>query len=156
MTRSYSPASTACSHPNRQVTEREGRETLLQCPVSCEDGVMKPLGVHHVSINVDDAEEAVAFYTGILGLTVRDDRPDLGFKGAWLDCGGQQLHLLELTVPDDRGQHFAIQVRDIEATISLVRSTGVEIGDPEPIASGQQAFLRDPSGNVIELHEPAK
>jgi len=117
---------------------------------------MKPLGVHHVSINVDDAEEATAFYADVLGLTVRDDRPDLGFNGVWLDCGAQQLHLLELTVPDDRGQHFAIQVQNVDAAVSLVRSKGIEIGDPAPIASGRQAFLHDPSGNVIELHEPAK
>ena len=117
---------------------------------------MESLGVHHVSINVDDTELAVAFYTDVLGMTIRDDRPDLGFDGAWLDFGGQQLHLLELTVPDDRGQHFAIWVEDIDAAIALVRSRGVEVSDPSGIATSRQAFLRDPSGNLIELHEPAK
>ncbi|RLE23876.1 MAG: lactoylglutathione lyase [Actinobacteria bacterium] len=117
---------------------------------------MKPLGVHHVSINVDDADVAVSFYTEVLGLSLRDDRPDLGFNGAWLDLGDQQLHLLELTVPNDRGQHFAIQVEDIDRAIADVRSKGTEVGDASPIAGNRQAFLHDPSGNLVELHQPAK
>jgi catechol 2,3-dioxygenase-like lactoylglutathione lyase family enzyme len=116
---------------------------------------MQPLGVHHVSINVDDTDVAVAFYTDVLGMTLRDDRPDLGFNGAWLDFGSHQLHLLELTVPDDRGQHFAIDIEDIDAATSFVRSKGVDVSDPTPIASSRQAFLRDPSGNLVELHQPA-
>jgi len=48
---------------------------------------MEPLGVHHVSVNVRDVDEAIAFYVGSLGMTVRADRPDFGFGGAWLDVG---------------------------------------------------------------------
>ena len=50
-----------------------------------------PLGVHHVSLNVSDTAESVTFYTEVLGLTVRDDRPDFSFGGAWLDLGAQQV-----------------------------------------------------------------
>ena len=123
---------------------------------ACQDGVMKSLGVHHVSINVDDTDVAVTFYTDVLGMTLRCERADLGFDGALLEFGSHQLHLLELTVPDDRGQHFAIHVDDIDAAISFVRSKGVEVGDLTPIASSRQAFLHDPSGNLVELHQPAK
>ena len=52
---------------------------------------MQPLGVHHVSLNVDDVAAATAFYTEVLGLVVRSDRPDFGFDGAWLDVGDQSL-----------------------------------------------------------------
>ena len=52
--------------------------------------VMRPLAVHHVSINVPDVDVVVAFYTGVLGDTVRDDRPDFGFAGAWIDLGDNQ------------------------------------------------------------------
>ena len=60
---------------------------------------MRPLAVHHVSINVDDVEAALAFYTDLLGLSLRTDRPDFGFGGAWLDAGGQQVHLIEGSPP---------------------------------------------------------
>ena len=116
---------------------------------------VQPLGVHHVSINVRDAAESVTFYTEVLGLTQRDDRPDFGFGGAWLDLGVQQVHLLEIAVPDDVGQHFAIHVADIDASVADLRDKGIEVSDPKPVASSRQCFLRDPSGNLIELHEPA-
>lgn len=123
--------------------------------VSCQTARVQPLGIHHVSINVHDTAAAIEFYTGVLGLTVRSDRPDFSFDGAWLDLGGQQVHLLELAVPDDRGQHFAIQVHDLDATVGEIRGRGIDIADPKPVGTGRQAFLRDPSGNLIELHEPA-
>ena len=117
---------------------------------------MEPLGVHHVSINVHDADEALAFYTEVLGLHQRDDRPDrFGIGGVWLDLGAQQVHLIETTVPADNGQHFAIRVADIAEAVAELRDRGVEVSDPIPVATSRQCFLRDPSGNLIELHEPA-
>ncbi|CAN5862743.1 VOC family protein [soil metagenome] len=115
---------------------------------------MAVLGVHHVSINVADVEAAVGFYTGSLGLALRDDRPDFGFVGAWLDAGAQQLHLIEAPPPDDRGQHLALKVGDLDATVAELRSGGVAVSDPAPVGSGRQAFLHDPSGNLVELHQP--
>lgn len=116
--------------------------------------VVEPLGVHHVSINVRDASEALEFYTQTLGLRQRDDRPDFGFGGAWLDVGDQQVHLIESAVPHDCGQHFAIRVADIDAAVSRLRERAIEVSDPKPVAASRQCFLRDPSGNLIELHEP--
>jgi len=116
---------------------------------------MQPLGVHHVSINVADADEAIGFYTDVLGLTVRGDRPDFPFGGAWLDLGEQQVHLLEVDVPDDKGQHFAIRVADLPAAVAELRRRGVTVTDPSPVGTSLQSFLHDPSGNRIELHQPA-
>ena len=114
-----------------------------------------PLGVHHVSINVRDTAESVAFYTEVLGLSQRSDRPDFDFGGAWLDLGEQQVHLLEIDVPDDVGQHFAIQVADLDAAVAALRERGVEVTAPSAVGTGRQSFLHDPSGNRVELHQPA-
>lgn len=116
---------------------------------------MQPLGVHHVSINVGDVGAALRFYVDVLGLTPRSDRPAFGFGGAWLDLGSQQVHLIEARGPADCGQHFAIQVADLDAVISELRGKGVTVSDASPVGTGQQAFLHDPSGNLVELHQPA-
>lgn len=114
---------------------------------------MRPTAVHHVSINVDDLDAALAFYTDVLGLTVRTDRPELGIDGAWLDAGGQQLHLIVAPVPGGLGQHFAIRVDDLDAAVAELRGRGIGIGDPSPVGTGRQAFLSDPAGNLVELHQ---
>lgn len=114
---------------------------------------MRALGVHHVSLNVDDVPAAVDFYVGRLGCTERGDRPDFGFGGAWLDIGDQQIHLLEAPAADDRGQHVALQVEDLAACVAELRRSGVEVSDPSPVGTGLQAFLHDPAGNLVELHQ---
>jgi glyoxylase I family protein len=112
-------------------------------------------GVHHVSLNVTDAEEAGAFYEDVLGLT-RIERPDFGFPGVWLDAGGVQVHLLE--VPDHRapdGQHFAFRVDDVDAVHARLTERGVKASAPSAFpGAGRQSFFRDPSGNLIELNQP--
>lgn len=114
---------------------------------------MRPLAVHHVSLTVSDTAEALAFYTRTLGMTRREDRPSVLGPGAWLDAGGQQVHLVEGMPPPSRGQHFALLVADLDAAVADLRAAGVEVADPVPIGTSRQAFLRDPSGNAIELHE---
>lgn len=114
---------------------------------------MQPSGVHHVSINVADVEAALAFYVETLGLRPRTDRPDFGFGGAWLDAGGQQVHLIAGATPPAQGQHFALRVDDLDAAIGELRGQGVAVSDAVPVGASRQAFLSDPSGNQIELHQ---
>lgn len=114
---------------------------------------MQPIGVHHVSINVVDVDAAIAFYTELLGFTLRDDRPDFRFPGAWLNVGGQQLHLIGGEVPTAKGQHFAVHVADLDAAVAELRERGAQVSDPSPVGTGRQAFLTDPSGNLVEIHQ---
>ena len=109
--------------------------------------------MHHVSVNVADADQSIEFYTEILGGTVRGDRPDLGIGGAWIDLGATQVHLIESDVPPNRGQHFAVLVADLDATVRELRSKGVDIEDGSVVGPDRQTFLADPSGNLIELHQ---
>ncbi|HEX7135141.1 MAG TPA: VOC family protein [Iamia sp.] len=115
---------------------------------------MQPVGLHYVSINVTDPDAARAFYVDVLGLVERPDRPDFGFGGAWLDAGGQQVHLIEATPPPAVGQHFALQVDDIDAAVAELRARGIDVSDPSPVGTGRQAFLTDPDGNGVELNQP--
>ena len=116
---------------------------------------MEPRGVHHVSINVDDVEQAERFYVDVLGLKRREDRPDFGFGGAWLDAGVQQVHLIEAPPPRPAGQHFALLVDDLAATVDELRARGITVSDPSPVGRNLQSFLSDPAGNQVELHQAA-
>jgi glyoxylase I family protein len=118
---------------------------------------VQALAVHHVSINVDDVDAAVAFYVDVLGLAQRRDRPaDLGVDGVWLDAGVQQVHLIHAPPPTARGQHFALLVHDLDAAVDELRGRSVEVSDPVPVGRSRQSFLEDPAGNLVELHEAAR
>ena len=108
-----------------------------------------------MSICVRDVDEAVAFYTDVLGLTIAP-RPDALGDGKWLDAGGGQVHLLASDEPRSQRDHFALQVDDVDACVSDIEGKGVKVLRIDLIAPGvgHQAFLNDPSGNLIELNEP--
>ncbi len=114
--------------------------------------------LHHVSVIVADTSTALAFYVDVLGMEPDPTRPDLGYPGAWLKVGGQQLHLLELPNPDScsgrpahagRDRHCAFRVSNLNALIEKLDSLGIPCSRSH---SGRPAvFLRDPDGNGIEL-----
>lgn len=114
---------------------------------------MEPLAVHHVSVNVSDVDAAVAFYTDVLGGSLRKDRPDFGFGGAWIDLGVSQVHLIDAAPPAPLGQHFAVRVDDLDDAVAELRRGGVRVDGPVPVGAGRQAFVADPSGNTVELFE---
>jgi catechol 2,3-dioxygenase-like lactoylglutathione lyase family enzyme len=115
---------------------------------------MQLQGVHHVGICVTELAPALAFYTDVLGLE-QLDRPDLGLPGAWLACGDQQVHLMELPLPDGKGQHFAFRVADIDSAVADLTAKGFEVGPiNEMVGICRQAMTHDPSGNMVELNQP--
>jgi len=90
----------------------------------------------------------------VLGLSVRTDRPDFGVGGAWLDAGGQQVHLIEGPTPNSAGQHFALRVDDLDGVIAELRGQGFDVADPFETAVSRQTTISDPAGNVVELNQP--
>lgn len=113
-------------------------------------------GVHHVSLDVADVDAAARFYGDVLGLTPID-RPDFGFPGAWFEANGTQIHLIEVPAHEaPTSQHFAFRVDDVDAVVATLVDRGVEVSGPSAgfAGAGRQAFLKDPSGNLIELNQP--
>lgn len=116
--------------------------------------------IHHVSLIVADTDRALGFYRGLLGLEPVEERPDLGFGGAWLRIGDRQIHLLELPNPDPvegrpahggRDRHLAMTVDALEPIRERLDAAGVRF---TLSASGRRAlFCRDPDGNALELIE---
>lgn len=121
---------------------------------------MSVLALHHVSLLVANTGRALDFYCGILGLTVDENRPDLGYPGAWLVVGSQQIHLLELPNPDPvagrpehggRDRHTAMLVSDLQQIMQQLESSSIGYTLSK---SGRRAlFCRDVDGNALELIE---
>ena len=117
---------------------------------------MKLRGVHHVSVNVANLEESAKFYLEVLGLE-QLPRPDFGFPGMWLRSEGQEIHLMQQENYEEpaKMQHFAFRVEDLDEAVEELKGRGVEVSKPFQIPNGgRQCFLRDPSGNMIELNQP--
>jgi catechol 2,3-dioxygenase-like lactoylglutathione lyase family enzyme len=116
---------------------------------------VKPAGFHHVAICVDDADAAKTFYCDVLGFTSVSARPAEFGPGHWLDAGGQQLHLMQVAEPVTNPGHFALRVDDLDEWVAEISAAGVRVDKiPHTPGAGQQAFLHDPAGNVIELNQP--
>ena len=116
---------------------------------------MHTLGIHHVSINVDDVAAAERFYCDILGLA-KLPRPDLGFDGAWLQTGQQQVHLLGRSsgapLPE---QHYAFLISDADQLLQRLREHNIELRSVSEISGVcRQIFVHDPSGNLVEFNQP--
>ena len=117
----------------------------------------------HVSFIVEDTARALDFYVGVLGLSVNDGRPDLGYPGAWLQCGEQQIHLLELPNPDPvsgrpahggRDRHAAFAVNALDDLTASLEKAGIAYTLSK---SGRRAlFCRDPDGNALEFIEQTR
>ena len=119
----------------------------------------------NVRYMVDDVEDAVGFYTSHFGFTLRSSAAP-----AFADVVRGNLRLL-LSGPDssaarpmpDGGQpepggwnriHFIVD--DIEAEVARLRAAGLTFrNDIVTGPGGQQILLEDPSGNPIELFQPA-
>jgi glyoxylase I family protein len=118
------------------------------------------LAIHHVSVIVADTTQSLKFYRDVLGLPEDTQRPDLGYPGAWLTIGTQQIHLLELPNPDPvmarpahggRDRHFALMLHDLDGLRRRLEAAGT----PYTLSkSGRHAlFCRDPDNNALEFIE---
>ena len=120
------------------------------------------LQLHHVSLIIADVKKSLAFYEGILGLKCDPSRPDLGYPGAWLQLGEQQIHLLQLPNPDPvedrpqhggRDRHVAVNVNSIEQLVAALDANDITYTLSR---SGRKAlFCRDPDANALEFIEVA-
>jgi catechol 2,3-dioxygenase-like lactoylglutathione lyase family enzyme len=119
----------------------------------------------NVRYMVDDVQDAVAFYTTHFGFTVRSNAAP-----AFADVVRGNLRLLlsgpassaGRPMPDGRTPepggwnrlHFI--VADIAADVERLRAAGLRFrNDIVSGPGGRQILLDDPSGNPIELFQPA-
>ncbi len=115
---------------------------------------------------VTDVDTAVAFYTELLGFQV-DMQPAPGFaqvsRGALQlllnrpGAGGAGQAMPDGQLPAPGGwNRIRIEVDDLPATFERLMSAGGRFRNEIVIGNGgKQILLEDPSGNPIELFQPA-
>ena len=119
----------------------------------------------NVRYMVDDVDESIAFYTKLLGFDLLTSAAP-----AFADVKRGALRLLlagptssagrpmpDGTKPGPGGWnriHFVVD--DIDAEVAQLRDAGAKFrNDIVEGPGGKQILLQDPSGNVVELFQPA-
>jgi lactoylglutathione lyase len=103
----------------------------------------RAVGLNHVALEVDDVDEALAFYGQIFAFELRGRA---GARMAFVDLGDQFLALsAPRRQPADDGRHLGVVVDDKEAVRAALAHAGV------PVVPGRGLNFRDPWGNRIEV-----
>jgi len=115
---------------------------------------------------VDDVEAAVGFYTKVLDFEILNN-----FAPAFADVARGNLRLLLSGPTSSAGRpipdgvkpapggcnRIHLIVEDINAEVARLRDNGAQFrNDILEGPGGKQVLLQDPSGNVVELFQPAQ
>jgi glyoxylase I family protein len=122
--------------------------------------------VHHIAVIGTDYARSKAFYTDVLGFTLRSEVYREA-RDSWmgdLDLNGE--YVLELfsfpdpptrsTGPESTGlRHLAFEVDDVAASLAELASKGVRCEElrTDPHTGKRMAFFFDPDGQPLELYE---
>ena len=123
-------------------------------------------------LQVQDPDVALAFYRDTLGMEVRNDVANGGFR--WITIGSPAQPDVSIVLtnylngsPDDNdmiaaliakgalnGVHF--RADDLDAAFAKIRAAGAEIvQEPTEQFWGTRDFaMRDPSGNLVRVDQP--
>ena len=123
-------------------------------------------------VQVHDPDLALAFYRDVLGLEVRNDVANEGFR--WITVGSAAQPGVSIVItnylngsPEDNdmiagliakgalnGVHF--RADDLDAAFEKVRAAGAEVvQEPTEQFWGTRDFaVRDPSGNLVRIDQP--
>jgi methylmalonyl-CoA epimerase len=124
--------------------------------------------IDHLGIAVRSLDDALRFYSGVLGMRATPCETVAGekVKVTTLACGGPRIELLEPAAPDSpisgflekRGQglhHVALQVDDLAAAVERLKAEGARLlNEPRQGAGGHLYVFVHPAstgGVLLEL-----
>jgi glyoxylase I family protein len=129
------------------------------------------VGFEHVGMTCGDLDRTIAFYCGLLGLTLAQRRKNERGEMAFLDTGSGMLEIAcpaaqisrsRDVPPHEAGmRHLTFAVVSVDAMIEKLEAAGVDVLErPRPAVNTalirRLAFVRDPDGIIIELVERAE
>ncbi len=119
---------------------------------------------HYTGIRVKDLDASIAFYTNVLGMTVRGRATIPESHGVVVDLASEgSSHPLELNyyepgsrfdVPFTAGEgldHLAFRVTDLDRAIAEAAAAGAPVAHEVRTSQSRWVYLRDPNGIWIEL-----
>ncbi len=113
---------------------------------------MRVRALDFVVYNVPDMKQAKAFYHDVLGLRRGDE-----YTNTWAEFSTEPLTLC-LCKPDpgpwEGSTAVALAVDDVYAAVEELRAKGIQVLlEPEETSVCHMAFIADPFGNRICLHQ---
>ena len=128
------------------------------------------ISLQYCNITVNDVDEAVAFYSGALGLQVTSDVPSGKYR--WVTLGSDAQPGLEIVLSEPHAGRspadgdamqelltkgvlpmLVFRSDDVDATFETLRASGAEVLQ-EPIDQPwgpRDCAFRDPSGNTVRI-----
>ena len=127
-------------------------------------------GINHVAISVADFEESIAWYARVFGFKVidRSEIPGTGILVAHMQGPGFQMEIFcapdsnplppQRRIPNEDlktqgNKHFSFGVRDAHQVKDELEAMGVEIALVAEVDGNYGVFIRDNTGNLIEIFE---
>jgi catechol 2,3-dioxygenase-like lactoylglutathione lyase family enzyme len=134
--------------------------------VKVQEAGMEEVSSSFVSVRymIDDVDEAIAFYTKHLGFTVQSNsspgfaavtRGNLRLLLSGKESSGRRP-MPDGTQPIPGGwNRIILSVNDLAAEVNRLRGEGVQFRRADIVSGpgGSQAWLVDPSGNLVELFQ---
>ena len=125
---------------------------------------------HHVGLSVPDLEASIKWYQEKLGFNLekRVFIEQIPAKIAFLLNGKFRLELFEVAgaaaLPEARRspnqdlmthgtKHLSLGVKDVRKAMAILKSRGVDVAMENVVEGKPMAFIRDNSGNLIEINE---
>lgn len=126
------------------------------------------LAPHHLGVSVPDIKAAIDWYRDMLGFELEFQAfiEIIPAEVAFIKHGKFRLELFEVedanALPDDRrepnldvrthgNKHICFAVDDVPGMVAELREKGVDVVFEKVIQGTPMSFIRDNSGNLIEL-----
>jgi len=110
-----------------------------------------------ISIPITDQEASKAFYQKI-GFQILAEAA-FGDNRKWVQVGipGTDTSITLVTwfdkMPPGSIQGLVVKTEAIEQDIEQIRLNGIEVAEPDDTPWGKFAYIKDPDGNGISLHQ---